>query len=71
MSARWIELPQDLGEIGREVVGVNLPRCRVLGNHNEVPANGDPVMQSHPLAHEASDSIPNDRVPYLLGDRDA
>src|SRR5690349_12428985 len=64
------ELAQDLGQIGGEIVGVNLPRRGVLGNHYDVPACWYPSVDPQPLAHEAPDSIPNDRVPYFLGDRD-
>jgi hypothetical protein len=65
------ELTQDLREIGAEVVGVNLPRRGVLGNHNHVPADWNPPVESHPLAYEALDPVSNDRVSHFLGDRDA
>jgi hypothetical protein len=65
------KLAQDLCEIGGEVVEVKLPRGGVLGNYNDVPASGYPTVQAQPLANKPLDPIPNDRVPYFLGDRDS
>src|SRR3954470_20229630 len=50
---------------------MKLPRRAVLGNQDQVPTDGNPAMQAHPLAQQALDPISNDRVPHFLGDRQA
>lgn len=49
---------------------MKLPCRGVLGNQDQVPTSGDPPVQAHPLSQHALDPISNDRVPYLLGDRE-
>src|SRR3954471_21073161 len=50
---------------------MKLPRRAVLGNQDQVPTDGNPAVEAHPLAQHALDPVSNDRVPHFLGDRQA
>lgn len=49
---------------------MKLPCRGVLGNQDQVPAARDPAVQANPLSQHTLDPVSNDRVPYLLGDRE-